>query len=339
MHRNHGLDLLKTISAFMVICIHVPFPGIVGTIITPLTRIAVPLFFMITGYYYSSTKERNHVNKQLHKVIQLFVGANLLYLLWDLIKAYVSNSSVIIEIRRMFSLKSMLKFILLNESPFSGHLWYLSAILYILLIVLLFEKKWDRENLYPLVPFLLLADLVFGKYSLLLFGRTIPYILVRNFLCVGLPYFLIGDWLYTRNITISPSKARILMFVFVLTTLAERILLGVFSLNAVRDHYISTTFLAIFTFLLALQHEHIYTNKGLSILSTIGAKLSTSIYILHPIVITVVSYVIAYVSHQLPFINVWYPYIAPFAIFTITTIASWLLFDITKGISEKQNHT
>lgn len=339
MQRNHGLDLLKAISAFLVICIHVKFPGIVGTIITPLTRIAVPLFFMITGYYYSFTKKHHHVNKQLYKIIQLFVGANLLYFIWNLIIACIKSNSVTIEISRMFSVKSMLTFIFLNDSPFSGHLWYLGAILYVLLIILLFEKKWNREKLYPIVPVLLVADLVFGKYSLLLFGKTIPYILVRNFLCVGLPYFLIGDWLYTRKITIRPGKARVLMLVFAFTTLFERILLGFFSLNAERDHYISTTFLAVFTFLLALQHEDKYANKGLSILSTVGAKLSTSIYILHPIVIIVVAKVVAYISRHLPFIGVCYAYIAPFAVFVITAIASWLLFHITKNIRvKKQNH-
>lgn len=339
MHRNHGLDLLKTISAFMVICIHVPFPGIVGTIITPLTRIAVPLFFMITGYYYSSTKERNRVNKQFYKIIQLFVGANLLYMLWNLFKACILNHSVTIELSRMFSVKSMLKFILLNESPFGGHLWYLGAILYVLLIVLLFEKKWNREKLYPIVPFLLVADLVFGKYSLLLFGQTIPYILVRNFLCVGLPYFLIGDWIYTRNITIAPNKARTYILVFSLLTLVERILLGVFSLNAERDHYISTTFFAVFAFLLASQHEEINANKGLSIFCSIGAKLSTSIYILHPIVIAVVGKVIAYISSHLPFMGVCYAYIAPFAVFIITAIVSWVLHYIIKNIHIKTRIT
>ncbi len=335
MHRNHGLDFLKAISTFMVVCIHAPFPGIVGTIIIPLTRMAVPLFFMITGYYYSSTKERNHVNKQFYKILQLFIGANLLYFLWKLVIICFKNSSITIELTKMFSVKSILKFILLNESPFGAHLWYLGAILYVLLIVLLFEKKWNREKLYPIVPFLLVADLVFGKYSLLLFGQTIPYILVRNFLCVGLPYFLIGDWLYTHSITIRPGKARMYICVFTFTTLIERTLLGVFSLNAERDHYISTTFLAVFTFLLALQHENVYANKGLSVLSSVGAKLSTNIYILHPIVITVVAKVIVYVSHHLPFIDVCYAYVAPFVIFTITATASWLLLVITKNIHIK----
>lgn len=153
MRRNHGLDLLKAISAFMVICIHVPFPGVVGTIITPLARIAVPLFFMITGYYYSFTKEHNRVNHQIYKIIRLFVGSNMLYLLWNLIKAYITNNSVSTKLSEMLNAKSMLKFLLLNESPFSGHLWYLGALLYALLIVMLFEKKVAQKKIISNNPF------------------------------------------------------------------------------------------------------------------------------------------------------------------------------------------
>ena len=56
-NRNNNLDILKTICAFLVICIHIPFPGSVGAIITPLARIAVPIFFMITGYFYNRTSK------------------------------------------------------------------------------------------------------------------------------------------------------------------------------------------------------------------------------------------------------------------------------------------
>jgi len=290
---------------------------------------------MITGYYYSITKYNNNVKKQLYKIFRLFIGANLLFFVWNLLKVFISNDSVITEINKIFSVKSIIKFILLNESPFAEHLWYLGAILYVLLIVFFFEKKWSIEKLYPIVPFLLMTDLVFGKYSLMLFDQDIPYILVRNFLCVGLPYFLIGNWLYTYNIKVKPNKARLLVFVFTFTTLVERLLLGVFSVNATRDHYISTTFLTVFVFLLAVQHEDMYTSNRLSVLCNIGAKLSTSIYILHPIIITLFAKIIVYFSRYIPFINILYSYIAPFVIFIFTAILSWLFHEITKRISAK----
>ena len=49
--RADNFDILKSICAFLVICIHVPFPGAFGECVTTAARIAVPVFFMITGYF------------------------------------------------------------------------------------------------------------------------------------------------------------------------------------------------------------------------------------------------------------------------------------------------
>ncbi|WP_442863929.1 hypothetical protein [Blautia sp. KLE_1732_HM_1032] len=40
----------------MIVCIHAPFPGKFGAYFTTLTRVAVPIFFMITGYFYGKRK-------------------------------------------------------------------------------------------------------------------------------------------------------------------------------------------------------------------------------------------------------------------------------------------
>ena len=318
----------------MVICIHASFPGLVGKIVIPLTRIAVPIFFMITGYYYSFTIQRKNEKKQLKKIFLMFVGANLLFFAWFFLKSCFSSNSILTNIRNIFSMKSILKFVLLNESPFGGHLWYLGAILYVLLIVFIFDRKWGRHKLYPIVPFLLLADLVFGKYSLLLFGQAIPYILVRNFLCVGLPYFLIGDMLFKYNAKISLKKAVLLVFCFACTTLFERAILGAFNLNAERDHYISTTFLAIFVFLLAIQSNRNRNSKGYDWLCFIGARLSSSIYILHPIFITVISKAVGFLSSNTQ-VSVVYSYLAPFVVFVSTIIASWMLHNVATKVKTK----
>lgn len=49
--RNNSIDNLKAICTFLIICIHVPFPGEIGAYFITLTRIAVPIFFMITGFF------------------------------------------------------------------------------------------------------------------------------------------------------------------------------------------------------------------------------------------------------------------------------------------------
>lgn len=62
--RQDAFDILKAVCAFLIVCIHIPFPGAAGAYFTALTRIAVPIFFMITGYFYSDVvrrgKEKNN---------------------------------------------------------------------------------------------------------------------------------------------------------------------------------------------------------------------------------------------------------------------------------------
>jgi hypothetical protein len=214
-----------------------------------------------------------------------------------------------------------------------GHLWYLFALFYVLLIVFLFEKKWSRQKLYPLIPVLLLLDLVFGKYSRLLFGVAIPQIVVRNFICVGLPFFLLGDLIKTRKISMNPRKAMALAAVFAFTTLVERFLVGYFHVNAQRDHYISTIFSAVCVFLLAVQFD-CKPNKCCNALAYIGEKLSSAIYILHPIFITVLSYVVARISQNIPIYSA-YRYVAPLIVMFATAFASWIYYITVKKVKDK----
>lgn len=65
---------------------------------------------------------------------------------------------------------------------------------------------------------------------------------------------------------------------------AERFVLVSAGLNATRDHYLSTTFLAICLFVYTLKSN--WHNKGLAV---IGRKCSTWLYIIHPIFITAFS--------------------------------------------------
>lgn len=44
MRRAGYVDILKALCAFLVVCIHAPFPGIVGDYFTALSRVAVPIF-------------------------------------------------------------------------------------------------------------------------------------------------------------------------------------------------------------------------------------------------------------------------------------------------------
>lgn len=145
------------------------------------------------------------------------------------------------------------------------------------------------KKIYYLVPFLLITDLIFGKYSLLLWGQSFPIFFVRNFLFVGLPYFLIGDILFKKQIKPKSNILVLFILIFTLTTLSERYILSSMNLNSSRDHYASTTFLAIFLFLYFAKLEINMQNKVNKLSCFIGSKITLGVYIIHPIFIEIMN--------------------------------------------------
>ena len=131
------------------------------------------------------------------------------------------------------SLKALVKFVVLNENPFGFHLWYIGAYLYTLLIVLFLERRGWLKCLYWAAPILLMTDLCFGKYSLVLWNMEIPFICVRNFLCVGIPYFAVGMFIKKWRGTLLGIRYLPLLtfgggnFVFVNIVVRERAACGV----------------------------------------------------------------------------------------------------------------
>jgi len=295
--RWDGFDILKCLCAFLIVCIHTPYPGIGYIYFNSLCRIAVPIFFMITGFFSQTVVDKEREIKQIKKITIIFIGANLLYFVFSILIVALKGTGVLNYLKSTLTIKTLLKFLILNESPFGGHLWYLGAILYVLVIVALARRFRLMKLLYFLTPFLLIIDLVAGKYSILLFDREFPYIIVRNFLFVGIPYFCIGSFIskYKNVINEKLSDKKwvlgVCIVLFSATTLLEKYMLVIHNINATRDHYISTTFLSCVVFVLFMLTYHREINTPEHIAARIGREYSTLIYVVHPIFITVLSYI------------------------------------------------
>lgn len=332
--RYSGLDILKALSAFAVVCIHTGETPVCGGAQIALCRFSVPIFFMITGFFYCGTVKRNKEIKQIKKIFFMLVGSMLLYLLWLIVTAIKGDS--IGKIKEVFTIKSAVRFLIFNAPPFGGHLWYLAAVLYVLVIVWILRKLVHdnyKKVLYAVTPVLLLGDLVIGKYSLLIFGREFPYIIVRNFLFVGIPYFTIGLFLREKeNFILNINKAVRALFVilFVITNIAEHNMLVWFNINAERDHYISTTLLAVALFSLFMDSS--WNVEGLSRVKKIGRDYSALIYIIHPIFIVI----LLETAIMLKVPDNIYGVIAPFIVFAISCAAYWVVLQIKKRIALKK---
>lgn len=282
---------------------------------------------MITGYFYSDTVAQHKEKRQIKKILYLAVEANVLFFIWNIALNVLRRENIVAYIRSIFTGKNLLEFLALNESPLAGHLWYLGAILYVLLIVLLVDRFNCKKVLYYLTPVLLIVDLVLGKYSLLIFHREFPYILVRNFLCVGIPYFCIGNLIREKRCSEKWNKKvlQVLIVVFAITSLAERFVLVNARLNATRDHYISTTLLSMCLFVYALKSN--WHNERVAV---IGRKYSTWLYIIHPIFITAFSMIVGKLG-----IKSIYRCVAPIVVYCATLVFLIILRKVKIALRRK----
>lgn len=288
--RHTGIDLLKCLCAFLVVYIHAPFPGETGQFLMALCRVAVPVFFAVTGYFYQAQVRKGKERAQLLKVVRLTIYANLIYFVGHIFETLILGGSLTALFSETFDGVGWLVFLAFNESVFAGHTWYLTALLYTLLIVKAVRKRNIRYLLY-LSPVLVLVSILFGKYSVIVFGRQFPLVLGRNCYFIGVPFFCMGYWL-SQNMERIRSKVRtktafFCVLLFSLTTLAEEYLLTAFGVGGVGDIYISTVFLAPAMLICFSQCGSEASPLG-RFFANIGRYYSTWIYIIHVIVINVV---------------------------------------------------
>lgn len=305
MQRNYSIDILKFICAVLVVFLHTKCAYL--DLVKPLTRCAVPCFFMISGYllYKEGGIGTERIKRNFIRVARITLWATVLFIFWKEF-TYVKDGGYVPSVRQM------LEWVVLNDCPFGFHLWYLYAYLYVLIIVLVIDKHQLWRWLFLFIPLLLLIDLAFGKYSLVVFNKEFPYILVRNFMFVGLPYFALGALFKSMQIPcVANKKIKLVggVILFSLTSLLEQYILISIDKCPAREHYISSTFLAIYLFWLLVS---IKVEKP-NVMSNIGEKDSLYIYIFHPIVM----WVLPSGLKKIGMLDI-YTWIAPFVVLAST---------------------
>ncbi len=272
--RTSSLDVMKCFAAFFVVCIHYGADWL-----SPVVRCAVPLFFVVTGYYYPTMVAKGTFWKHVRKLLIMAICSSVMYALWGL-QYNIGRDNLGRWADKTFTVDKLIDWIAFNADMVSPHLWYFYAALYSL-IVLHFADKWRLTKwLRYAVPVLLLVH----------FTRNfvpIPKEFVRNFLFMGLPCMMIGRCIrenkdaafrFLSNRRYLPAYT----FVSLLLSCGEMWLLSVVcSDEGVREMYLFTLPTILPLFYWALRHPRF--GEG-SLLATIGRKHSAYIYILHILV-------------------------------------------------------
>lgn len=187
------LNILKLVASYMVVFIHVGFPGEFGIDVVYLARFAVPFFFIVSGYFsYSSLNMKNI--KKIDKKIQI---TGLLYLecigfyLVTILCIYRDFGKFNSWLRTGISGKKFFEWILWNKFALIEleHLWFIGALLYCYIFMRIIYKY---SNLINLLPLLLVVNYILGEGGQLFNLVEIPEYITRNAWFCGIPCFAIG---------------------------------------------------------------------------------------------------------------------------------------------------
>lgn len=271
--RNITLDYFKIILSILVINIHsivVPIYPPEDTALWPqlvyklewlfshgITKIAVPLFFIINGYFL----DLSNTPKVVQHVKRLFI----IYIVWALFYLpvsypYMDGATLI----RVFIIGFL-------------HLWYLPALIGAI-IMLFFVNKVIKNRIILVLLAIILFSIGYWIQMKDPYTNT-EMLKYRNFLFFGFPFVLIGYVLKKINL----KRYRKIMVI--LTLLGFVILMLESYLDMVYQRTNNLMFALLFIcpvlLILVLQHSKTSPDKSNGMMS----KLPAAVYYIHPMVI------------------------------------------------------
>lgn len=294
--RYPSIDALKLFLSFLVVCIHFPFPFFWGWAVKVLAKIAVSLFFMISGffmYHPDAVTVKRKARKAIPRILAIACLSSLLYLAVGIVQSYTGESTggIVHFFSKLCSLRVIVKLIVFNVPLAGTPLWYLFAYLYVLIFYYWgasFVLK-HRGVTISLSVGLLLVFAIYDAYSVKLFGNISAFgihdltgnsIFVRNAYFDGLPFFTLGFWFKERMRDDSfQGKTPILIvcaLAFYALSLWEHTFIGKSA-----EISFGTILLSICVFILTVKHRNLFSR---TILPKLGRLYSLYIYIFHSVV-------------------------------------------------------
>ena len=279
--RNQTIDILRLAAAFAVVCLHgFSNSGIAGgEEIVALARFAVPLFFMISGYFAVSFTPARY-GRQIVKIFLVAAAAIAFYVGGQLLR--ISNPfEAGMQLRQWFSPESWKNLLLFNQTMASEHLWFLLALEYCLILDLLLGRFLRKKAVVAALAVCLFSvGLAVYHWGLgrQAAGEAFQLFWYRNFLFMGMPFYLGGRLirLFGEDLPCPPVPLLVgLIPALLLGSLLEFWWLGV------REIYMSSVFLALVLLRLALARPLADGGRVVRGLAWLGRKCSLTVYVLH----------------------------------------------------------
>ncbi|CAG1005836.1 O-acetyltransferase WecH [Anaerolineales bacterium] len=204
------VDLVRVLGAFLVVVAHISFSGsgspLVSTYYFVLSRIAVPLFFMVSGFLLLGKQESytDFFRKRALKVFVPFLVWSVIYMLWKRE-----------GFDQPFSLKIVASYLIkIVRGPRENHLWFFYALIGLYLFTPILRVFVSKATLRDLFYFCGLWFLVVPVFSFLQEFTPIK-IGFELYLVAGYSgYFVLGYLLGKLQFARSHLVGLVILFLF-----------------------------------------------------------------------------------------------------------------------------
>lgn len=179
--QGNAVDYMKIIMALLVVAIHTLAPASLSLFILTqgVARVAVPFFFISSGYFFATKAEQKEFTKTLSRLLILYIAWSLIYSPY-IVKSIYQSSDSIPEV--VYNSAYLL---------FKGwrHLWFMPALI---LGITVYHLLRNNRFVLPLALALYICGLIVqnalaeSEYSVLLY---------RNFLFFAFPLVTLGAML------------------------------------------------------------------------------------------------------------------------------------------------
>ena len=277
----YGIDLFKFIMSFCVIAIHTSLLNEQSHVFYSLIiRMAVPFFFLSTGFLLSNKLNDSNENEYNLNIIKNQIIKFLKkYLFWSFIYLPLTIYGIFFF---KYSLVGIVRnFLFVGEEYNSWQLWYLLSSVYAFVFLFFcFKRNVNSKKMITIIFLIIVLKSLFDYYEVNYENFNIIFIVkvirktIRNFrIFNGIIFIPIGIKLKKVNVTF-----KINTFLFFLS-----LLLDYYIKNIIVSEYISIiTIISLFNFVKEL-------NLKKSIIYIYFRKMSSIIYYIHMYIFTIYS--------------------------------------------------
>lgn len=279
----NSLDILKFVLSIFVLVIH---SGIDKTVISPLLRIAVPSFFLISSYLFFSKVAKLSDDKEKQKALVRLVKRNIfLYLFWVVcqLPLIIYGHHYHIDFFQK-GIWSTLKIILLGQG-FTGS-WYIITLVVGSVLIYFASKKISAGCLVVLtLPLYIMCCFTtnyrgaFGEASFLIQFNTayenITQCVFNTSLPGGLFWIAVGNYLARNAIQVKTYVLNILLAILVVLIAVERVFIVKLGWQYLDDCYFTLILLCPTIFLFVKHHQVVFKSRFRF------REMSTLIYVTH----------------------------------------------------------